>query len=296
MSRIRYGKNPPHAFHEDIDFEGKHPYYLRIKTFTEEELIPSHFSEDVLEIILYKKAKGKFMIGDREFTIREDQDDVFVIPPGTVHSDRIMPCDGIVYTLHVSLKYCANFVDIQNILAHEGYRTDDLLFSKPRYNDLVENFERLIRHDDNLFRCMSELIIILETVCGKIPKFSLPVLSGELRRWPGINERLTKLLLWTSRNYFEPLSLEDAAGEMDLTKAYFCTWFKKLTGMTYRRYLNRIRISHACQYLGYGKPVLASALACGFDDFSYFCRLFKKITGSSPREFVHRWRAGAPEA
>jgi AraC-like DNA-binding protein len=237
---------------------------------------------------------GQFVIGDRIFPLTGNKDEVFVIPPGIVHSDRIEPCKGVLHVLQISLKYCANFVDIQAILAHEGYRIDDLLFSKPCYNDLAENFEELIRHDDNLFRCMSELIIILETLCRRIPKISPPLLSGEPRGgpWPGINEKITGLLRWTAKNHFEPLSLEDAAGEAGLSKAYFCTWFKKLTGMTYRRYLNRLRINYACQYLVYGKPVLASALACGFDDFSYFCRLFRKLMGVSPREFLRRWRQG----
>jgi AraC-like DNA-binding protein len=296
MGRIRYGKNPFHSFHQDVDFEGKHPYYLRIKTFADGELIPSHFSEDILEIVLCKGITGQFVIGDREFSLAEDRDEVFVIPLGIVHSDRINPCKGILHVLQISLKYCANFVNIQSVLTHEGYRMDDLLFSKPRYDDLAENFERLIKYDDNLFRCMSELIIILEKVCGRIPKISPPALSENPHGRRGINEKITKLLLWTSKNYFEPLSLEDAARETDLSKTYFCTWFKKLTGMTYRRYFNRLRISYACQYLVYGKPVLASALLCGFDDLSYFCRLFKKIMGSSPKEFVRRWQAGVRKA
>ena len=71
---------------------------------------------------------------------------------------------------------------------------------------------------------------------------------------------------------------------------YIRSQFKKMTGKTPTKFLNEIRVSHACFLADIYKNALslnAIAEKCGYTDNLYFSRCFKKIKGMSPREYVN---------
>ena len=69
--------------------------------------------------------------------------------------------------------------------------------------------------------------------------------------------------------------------------------FKKVTGETIFRYLNRVRINHA-KTLILNTPLKMSVIGTrvGFSDEYYFIRVFKKYTGKSPTEYAREGMNG----
>lgn len=125
----------------------------------------------------------------------------------------------------------------------------------------------------------------------------------ELTRWLASNLRdlMTQVFrysdvkhpgaLWNAidcmkRKYALPITLEEVARHAGYSPAYFSRIFREDTGMTFKEYLNDLRVEK-------GKDLLRStdltiteiATMTGFSDQSYFCRVFRKTTGSTPEQF-----------
>lgn len=88
------------------------------------------------------------------------------------------------------------------------------------------------------------------------------------------------------RRYYEPLSLNGIADELDVDKFALCRKYKQERGITLMEELNGIRIQKAKQLLKFGSDsVEAVGKACGFDSPSYFCLRFRRIVGCTPMEY-----------
>ena len=84
----------------------------------------------------------------------------------------------------------------------------------------------------------------------------------------------------------EKLALSDLADMLGVTAPYLSTLFKQVTGLTFRDYLNKVRVEEAKRLLiSTDYQIMEIAVACGFNDQSYFTKVFKKYTGLSPRSF-----------
>jgi AraC-like DNA-binding protein len=283
MSRIFYGKNPPRSFCEEMHFDSKHPYYIRIKSFQNDDIAPPHYSDDTLELMLCRGVTGKVTVGDKQFDMRPGGSSVIVVPPGIVHSNYITRCGGSMFLLHVSIRHSSKYIGIENLMSFPNLRLEHLLHARPRYEEVISFVQHMIEYDENIFRCLRELLSIVELLCASIPSIPQePIVSHDAIG----SEKLRKLIQWTSERYTQRVTLEMAAGEMGFSTTYFCSWFKKITGMTYILYLNQVRVMQACRCLNAGMPLKEAAYACGFEDISYFIQLFKKIQGCTPKSYV----------
>ncbi len=88
---------------------------------------------------------------------------------------------------------------------------------------------------------------------------------------------------WLHRNFYESLTLDDAAASTRLSRRSFTSQFKARTGMTWLEYLNVLRIRRAEELLNEtDRKVTSIAFQCGFDDLTTFYRAFKRVTGRTP--------------
>jgi len=95
--------------------------------------------------------------------------------------------------------------------------------------------------------------------------------------------RIKTTIRFIVNNFAEPISIADAAKEVHLTPNYLGILFKQEAGVTFRDYLNTIRLNQAEDMLRAGDGSITEiALKCGFKDVFYFSRLFKKYKGATP--------------
>ena len=67
---------------------------------------------------------------------------------------------------------------------------------------------------------------------------------------------------------------------------YISRKFKQETGITFREYLQKIRIEKSCVLLaGSDLRISEIASAVGYDDIKFFNSMFKKLVMMSPREY-----------
>ena len=99
--------------------------------------------------------------------------------------------------------------------------------------------------------------------------------------------RITKVLRLIAKNYSERITAKSMADLAGLSPTYFGDMFKKVTGMSFNRYLISVRIKNAEEMLLSGEYSVADvAEACGFTDPSHFYKQFKHLKGFPPSNCI----------
>jgi YesN/AraC family two-component response regulator len=104
-----------------------------------------------------------------------------------------------------------------------------------------------------------------------------------------MDARIKKVLQHMSNHYHKPLTVQQMADMVNLSKMYFGNLFKQETGMTFRTFLTLIRMNKAEEMLYSGEyKIHEVADACGFSDVFYFSRIFKKHRGIAPSDAIRK--------
>jgi len=90
-------------------------------------------------------------------------------------------------------------------------------------------------------------------------------------------------------HYSQNLSLADFSDLTQLTPSHICQAFRKCIGMPPIRYLNQLRLEHACRLLRNSEMNVAEiGEAVGFADANYFVRFFKRNKGMPPGAYARQ--------
>lgn len=111
---------------------------------------------------------------------------------------------------------------------------------------------------------------------------------------PGLN----RALQYVGRNYHEAISAEQLAAEAYVSVSHLRFLFRDHLGLSFRLFLQRIRIAHAARLLQALPPrkITDVALSVGFNDFSHFQKCFRQILGQTPGQLRRRRQAGEQDA
>ena len=92
---------------------------------------------------------------------------------------------------------------------------------------------------------------------------------------------------YIAQHYREDISLQDVAGSMDYSDAYFCKIFKQCFGKSFLVYLTEYRVEKAKALLADMSINIKDVSAeVGYRDSNYFARVFKRSEGITPTEYV----------
>ncbi|TFF38907.1 AraC family transcriptional regulator [Mucilaginibacter psychrotolerans] len=96
-------------------------------------------------------------------------------------------------------------------------------------------------------------------------------------------DRIHDIYNYSIANFRKKISLEEIAAIANISPKSFCKYFKLRSRKTYSRFINEIRIGHACKLLIEDKlHVKEICYQSGFYNFASFHKYFKQITGKSP--------------
>ncbi|WP_176461690.1 PocR ligand-binding domain-containing protein [Anaeromicrobium sediminis] len=98
--------------------------------------------------------------------------------------------------------------------------------------------------------------------------------------------KFKEALTFINSHYMESISLEHVSNKIGLSPKYFSSLFKKEQGISFTKYVNKLRIDEAKRLLVLtNRTILDIGLTVGFEDVSYFSKVFKKITNLSPNQY-----------
>ena len=97
------------------------------------------------------------------------------------------------------------------------------------------------------------------------------------------NRLLERIMQYIDDHIMQEISMDGIAGEIGFNSSYFSDYFKRKTGITFKKYINNRRIELAAGYLRNTQlPVTDIVFLCGFGSMSAFYHNFSQQYGISP--------------
>jgi YesN/AraC family two-component response regulator len=95
-----------------------------------------------------------------------------------------------------------------------------------------------------------------------------------------------ELLAYVDENYVQNLSLESCANHVHVSAGYVTRLCKKYLGMSFKAWLNAVRIREAINLLrNTDLPIKEIAERVGYNNLNYFYRQFNAVTGTTPKNY-----------
>lgn len=94
------------------------------------------------------------------------------------------------------------------------------------------------------------------------------------------------ILNYIQENYARPISIQELADRVYLSRDYLGRFFREVTGYTIGAMIQKVRIEHVCHLLSSTDRTISDiASACGFEDMKFFYTVFKKHMGILPGDY-----------
>lgn len=101
-----------------------------------------------------------------------------------------------------------------------------------------------------------------------------------------VNGYVQKGIEYISSNYSYPITVEDIASYVGLSRSHLFRSFQTVLGVSPKEYLTEQRIKQSCYLLEHSDlSITAIANSIGFDNSLYFSKTFHKKKGMSPKEY-----------
>lgn len=227
---------------------------------------------------------------------------------------------GILKTGSVSLEECCRRCQhITEELIHyikEESGDEMLSYVEKAFMDMCRMDMSLERYQDE---CVKDIYVAIEVMRERNPQFELrknivPYMEMKQLRTKeevclytyeifkefayGIqagegmtkNKAVQSLLGFIDEHYAEDIGLKELADYVKMNPAYLSMLFKERVGMSYVKYLTKIRMDKAKELLRDGEKVTEVSVKVGYNDYRYFSQVFKKNENITPNEYKEMYK------
>ena len=115
------------------------------------------------------------------------------------------------------------------------------------------------------------------------------ILNGDAgysaRRAFGVGNEIAKAIEFLSTRLHEPVTIEDMATQVGMSRAVFHRKFKQATTMSPIQFVKSLRLNNAAMMIAGGMNVNEAAIEVGYASTSQFSREFKRLYGKSPKQW-----------
>lgn len=255
-------------------FEGRDGNYFREK----------HWHRSV-EIFAVCRGDLGFFIDDKQWHLSADQ--FMIVNSNEVHAiDSPMPNETIV--LQIPLKMFEEYFTVEQFIwfTHEPGKKDD------RFMELLKELyrvytERQIGYNLKVKSIFYNIMYLL------IKEYRLTQIDQDSVRKNRNLSRLSTITSYMKENYAGEMTLEAVARIFGYSPAYLSRMFQKYAGITFKSYLQSIRLRYALKDLESGKySITETALRNGFSGSKGLARAFQKTYGMLPSEYREKTKNG----
>lgn len=269
--------------------------------------IPWHWHDD-LEFI--RVESGTLIVGTTEGSVYVHANEGLFINNSVLHT--LQTCGGKDCEFF-SIRFLSRLLFPQSASTIANQYLNPILFSKTlKYIHLVKSDTSLVRilqliqeltqvyfeeaTGDELF-ILSKLyeiwriLAIYAEAAYPVPKLTKPILNDYTRTREAIH--------YIANHYAEPISLEDIAAAIHISKSECCRCFKRSVKLSPIEYLIQYRIMEAIRKIQTNDPESESisdlATSVGFNSASYFNKQFKRYILCTPLEYKKKLLIGSED-
>jgi len=244
------------------------------------------------EFLLMKEGSAVFHIDSRPYVAQKG--DVMLIPGGSLHvgfslAEGDVHYDCIVVNASLFNDWLHDPVHIQVVAPYlEGRHRFPVKLSDrdesasgciPLLHDIIGELTNKPAAYPLVVKSQLHLLFTL------LARAYMPAPDGwkhDMAYFPN-RERFKELIRFIESNLSEKLTVEMAAGKVNLNPYYFCKLFKRLTGRTFIEYVNMCRVKEARRLLESTQDsVTEIAAKVGCENPNYFTKMYKRYMGVTP--------------
>ena len=149
---------------------------------------------------------------------------------------------------------------------------------------LKETFEK-VRDTSGLSRFIAALPLLQKL--AQNPNYRLlSTVQIDLKSNETLQRKINTVVDYVTQNYNQDITLSSVASLIGMSDSHFSRFFKKATGNRFIEFVNRVRISRACNLLTETDQQIATiCFQVGFNNVANFNRRFHELKGVTPRDF-----------
>jgi len=276
-------------------FRGSFPLF--VNRYQEGFELRQH-DHDYLEIVYVVSGGGYHYIGDSMERIMKGH--LYILPVGTSHILR--PSDASSKNKLIVINLCIRpeFIDVLERLvsefnsceqlwslfrgepgSHIAVKDSSMQFGKA-FEQLLIEFEKMKPgYETSMIANLMQLTVQISRQISEASDIDNNVRFNRSRR-----KDMSMILAYVHEHLTEPLTLDDLADRLGLSRRHFIRLFQQYTGSIFSEYIQQKRIELACQLLiETDHRIEDIAHHIGYRDLDHFRHTFRKWMGVSPSAY-----------
>lgn len=233
------------------------------------------------ELIIPLDGDFILSVDDTDYVIKKEE--CGIVFPYQPHEIKGINCDSSIIIFadpgwHPSLqKYLTEYLPVSNRV-EKRYFPDWI-------PDLVRDFKRTSYkwlddpRESEMYASMDGLA---QLICNEVLR-NLPMVKAEGKR---DLKTLNGIISWCSEHFTEPVTLDDGARGLSLSKSSISHMMSKGLQISFTRYINLLRTGRACELLkSTDRQISEIAFESGFGSIWSFNRNFQELVGMTPGDY-----------
>ena len=234
--------------------------------------------------IFYNISGCKSFFADGKY-YKCEGNDLFIIPPTTIHKAVFLPenyerCIIDISPEIINALFMFPFVsekDLSLFLHNKENTPCAVRLDEKNHNRFMKLVDKY-----NASSGINRLCILVELLCHikncfeKAPRNIL---------MPSPDNLADKVILYVEDNLREDISVSKISEDLYISESSLCREFKKITGLTVKKYITARKIAETCRLLCMGYSAKEAAAKLNFKDYTSFIRTFKNETNTTPKAF-----------
>lgn len=253
---------------------------------TDGQELDFHFHE-FDKIVILLSGQVDYMVESCTYPLRPW--DILLIKHHAIHKaliDRSTPYERVI--LYLDGQYLGRSVPDINVLTcfdqadQQGqYLLTPSQEDRTHLSTLFDAMESMLKDEQFGAQTLQDTFVIQLLVCiNRIAQRA----GGFQSPKTVYNPKIAQTLSYINEHLSGPLTVDELAGRVYLSRYHFMRLFKAQTGATVHSYVQQRRLLYAAQQIRRGVPVSKAAEDSGFPEYSTFYRDFRAAFGVSPKQ------------